>query len=1023
VFLSARRLLCSVFVTMVGVLVLASAPALAAPLEAPELTVESVTASSATLHGVLNPLKASEAGTYEFLYKQGKAGCAGGTAVPVPAGLMSGAEHEEPFEGISGLTQGTEYTVCLRAVNTTVVPNEEATSAARTFTTAIPPETPTVVSPVNAVTATSATLEGVLNPNAVGDPGSYEFLYRRSPVQCEGGEVSSGSALGDEKEAKEAELTGLQPGSSYTFCLRARNEAGEEATSAPVSFTTPPVVPTIESESESATNVSATGATLDAEIDPGGTVTYRVEYGTSTSYEASLPVPEGKATGVSAVAVEEHPQGLLPSTTYHYRFVASNAAAQQGVYGRDQTFTTQTVGGALTLPDGRQWEMVSPPDKHGSGLEAITENGGLIQAAADGGALAYIANGPTEVEPAGSNSPEYQQILAKRGPHGWVSQDIAIARHEATRLATVSYSEYRMFSPDLSTAVVEPIPGTVLAPGTKHMVDLRNDESGAYLSLVPEAFGAESQTEPVFQGATPDLSHIVVRNEALVLYEWVAGRLRPVSVLPGGTEPVEESRLGNADSYDQGNFRHAISNNGERIIWETGIGDNKSKENHLYLRDMGTEETIEIGSEGAIFEDANAEGTRIFFSGQECEVKLNQSGKLECPVVLQDGHVLSVSEDGSYVYFVSGNVLSNIENADKETAQAGEDNLYVAHYDSQSETWEEAKLIAVLSSEDAPDWGSPEREIVFLSEMTSRASPDGQYLAFMSDRSLTGYDNVDANPAAHGARDEEVYLYDAQSGRVVCASCDPTGARPAGVFDTGREPGLLVNRKFVELWSDRWLAGSIPGWTSVREYVASYQSRYLSDSGRLFFDSADALVPQDTNGVEDVYEYEPAGLGSCDGASGTFSERSGGCVGLISSGSSGEESAFLDASESDDDVFFLTVAQLVPQDVDTAFDVYDAHVCSAASPCVAGAVPSPPCATTDSCRAEPTLQPAIFGSPPSATFNGAGNVTPASVVVKAKPKGKPAKCKQGFVRKKDKCVRKPRVKSKRLAVKSARGRK
>ena len=44
--------------------------------------------------------------------------------------------------------------------------------------------------------------------------------------------------------------------------------------------------------------------------------------------------------------------------------------------------------------------------------------------------------------------------------------------------------------------------------------------------------------------------------------------------------------------------------------------------------------------------------------------------------------------------------------------------------------------------------------------------------------------------------------------------------------------------------------------------LVPYQQRYLSDDGRLFFNSFDSLVPQDTNGKADVYEYEPAGVGS-----------------------------------------------------------------------------------------------------------------------------------------------------------------
>ena len=73
-------------------------------------------------------------------------------------------------------------------------------------------------------------------------------------------------------------------------------------------------------------------------------------------------------------------------------------------------------------------------------------------------------------------------------------------------------------------------------------------------------------------------------------------------------------------------------------------------------------------------------------------------------------------------------------------------------------------------------------------------------------------------------------------------------------------------------------------------------SRALFDSGRLFFDSADALVPQDTNGNTDVYEFEPAGVGGCTPASTTFNTATGGCVGLISSGVASGPSEFLDAS-------------------------------------------------------------------------------------------------------------------------------
>jgi hypothetical protein len=227
----------------------------------------------------------------------------------------------------------------------------------------------------------------------------------------------------------------------------------------------------------------------------------------------------------------------------------------------------------------------------------------------------------------------------------------------------------------------------------------------------------------------------------------------------------------------------------------------------------------------------------------------------------------------------------------------------------------------------------------------------------------------------------EVYLYDAAGKRLSCASCEPSGVRPVGVEYSKLEPGsggLAGGPR--DIWPAAGLVGAnVPGWTAITEGSpwSRYQSRYLNDQGRLFFNSIGALVPQDSNGTQDVYEYEPPGLGSCTTSSSTYSASSAGCVALISSGSSAQESAFLDASESGDDVFFLTSARLSALDVDQARDVYDAHLCSSAEPCITFPnVQSPPCTTEASCKASPTSQPSIFGAPASAAFSGDGNLAP-----------------------------------------------
>jgi hypothetical protein len=119
----------------------------------------------------------------------------------------------------------------------------------------------------------------------------------------------------------------------------------------------------------------------------------------------------------------------------------------------------------------------------------------------------------------------------------------------------------------------------------------------------------------------------------------------------------------------------------------------------------------------------------------------------------------------------------------------------------------------------------------------------------------------------------------------------------------------------------------------------------------------------------------------CSRESQGFSDAASGCVNLISSGSSGQETAFLDASESGDDVFFLTAAKLSPLDGDASYDVYDAHVCTSEAPCIAFPEEAlPPCTTEASCKTLPTPQPAIFGAPASATFAGPGNLAPAPPV-------------------------------------------
>jgi hypothetical protein len=501
---------------------------------------------------------------------------------------------------------------------------------------------------------------------------------------------------------------------------------------------------------------------------------------------------------------------------------------------------------------------------------------------------------------------------------------------------------------------------------------------------------------PVFAGASSDFSHVIFEtNDSLVagaagegadnLYEAVGERVRLVGILPdgkaaseganagAGIEPVEETA---------GQLEHTISQNGSRVVFEAnadgGEPDPQQKgKTELYDRLQG-DSTIELsapaaGAEpsrcetsggicaaaSARFWGASANGSVVFFTSKAALTKQSYTGR-EAPeaedlgndlyrydvetgkltdLTIDSGRaedtngagvtgVVGSSEDGTYVYFVAEGHLA-------EGAASGRPNLYVWH--EASEGPGTIGFIATLEageedSGDSLDWSE------HPAESQAYVTPDGRHLAFMSVKPLTGYDNEDgaAGEPGHETFDHEVFEYSAQTGQLVCASCDPSGARPIG--------SAFLGAKLTE-----------------RASTPFHQPRVLSDDGsRLFFSSPDPLVPGLAGGVIKVFEY------------------ANGSPQLISGlGSSGND-VFLDASASGDDVFIATRERLVPTDDDELVDVYDARVDGG----VPGSTASAPACEDGACQGAPSPAP-LFSAPISATFTGEGNLAPA---VSAKPR-------------------------------------
>lgn len=882
-----------------------------------------------------------------------------------------------------------------------VYATDRATDRVLAFEQVVVPDVETGEEPLNLATEGSATLGGTVNPDGIPVAGC-EFEYGPTSAYGSVAPCEPAPGTGNGPVAVHATVSGLTPLTVYHYRLVAGNANGNSA-GIDRSFTAPAPVKVDE---EFALHVTAGSATLGGQMNPGGGhATFRFEYGPTTAYGESIAGEAGN--GATDVEVSSHPQDLRAGTVYHFRLVAEGPLGP--VAGEDRTLVTQSAFSPTALPDGRAWEMVSPPNKEGAALEGYNRQ--LIQAAADGTGITYGASQPTEASPEGSRSPENVQILSTRGPEGWTTSVVATP-HGAEHVGVSPFhaSEYKAFSSDLSLGLVEPKGFTPLSPeATERTVYLRHNAicasgpASCYQPLVTAAnvapgveFGGPvddvTEGDVSVEGATPDLSHVVLRSAVALtsggapgLYEWAAGKLTFVGQMALGSENPTDRR-------------HAISDDGSRII-----GTVNSKE--LVIRDVpaGTTTRLDVAEPGAVgaignpqFLLASADGSRVFFNDADLttDSSLETADLYECRMVTEAGHlrcvltdltpktgeepveaqglILGASEDGSYLYFVANGVLASgaVPGHCGHQELTATCNLYVRHEGVTT-------LVARLSEEDQKSFAAS------LRKLTARVSPNGQWLAFMSERNLTGYDTRDA---ISGEPDEELYLYHATAPpgkQLVCASCNPTNARPAGVLD---DPNTgLVDQE--HLWPDRWVAALVPAWTGTEGDLSLYQSRYLSNSGRLFFDSHDALVPRDTNGTWDVYEYDPGGVGDCETSASAFSAISGGCVRLISSGGNGAESVFLDASETGDDVFFLTEAGLLPQDYDGAPDVYDAHACSESSPCLPAAAVSPPaCVTADACRSAPAPQPGIFGAPSSQTFSGAGNVASVSGGSSATPK-------------------------------------
>jgi hypothetical protein len=640
--------------------------------------------------------------------------------------------------------------------------------------------------------------------------------------------------------------------------------------------------------------------------------------------------------------------------------VASAMAGSSGC--ANEAFRT---GVSASLPDCRVFERVTPEDK--DGYDAPTQ-GGLSeheysQASPDGGSVVYMSIGSFA---GGQGSGLPSAYVASRELAGWGTQNVTPPTPQGTPGSTVEYGYGYDFSEDLSDLVVK-LPSQSLAPagetatfgaynlfldrfeGPYRLITAATPSTAPHHESEAESFN--EQDISAFTGANAGgggvapFTHVLFEvNESLLtspkvedgasenLYESdmaqpASERVHPVGVLPDGTLAAGSvAGAGLSDLYSTfyleapaGAVAHAISEDGSRIFWtDTATGD-------LYVREgSGTSaaRTVLV-AEGGEFSGASKDGSVVFYTKEavqgrdlyEFDVDTEQTTDLAPGGEVQG--VVGAAEDGSYVYFVGDGRLEG-------KGSMGEPNLYVWHEDGSHA----AKVTFVATLDPATDASAWTAE---ASENTAYVTPDGRHLAFMSTNRLTGYDNEDLS--VPGRADSEVFEYRAgerpgEPGSLVCASCDPSGARPSD------SATIAVN--------------STP----------FHHPRVLNDEGtRLFFH---LVRERDESQLAPVYEYE--------GGHAYLLDATGG---------------FLDASASGEDVFLQTREALVTGDHDQLVDVYDAR---------AGGEPPLPVQPVECVQACQGTLPAAptFAAPGSAALSEPGSSTAAApVAVSVKPRAKP----------------------------------
>jgi NHL repeat len=825
------------------------------------------------------------------------------------------------------------------------------------------------VNPVTAKTATTATLSGTVDPT--GGLVSCAFQYSTDPAFPISSTTSvaapgCSSLASSGAQAVSVNVTGLIPNSHYFVRLTASRPLvvpTTTTTSSATVFDTDSVPPAVSNVG--AIEIADTSARLVGTIDPKHSATgYVFQYGTTPALGSSTPSVDIGA-GSTPLIVSQQVQGLTPATTYYFRLVATNDFGT--VSSNNKTLLTRTDP---VSPDARAYEMVSPVDKNGGGALSGGQRGWSVAYDGEGVGFCTTAMFGDPSSPLTHLFDACAHYASQRGADGWQTRAVIppVCQNPFSGGATeIKYSrdvDYLVMSRAEPECPLPPLDPAAQLGRNLYREDLLSTPA-AFDLLTPRS-GRMNALDTrvgsmVYVASSPDFSHVVYQSDlqqtldapaGLSLpYEWDNGTLRLVSISPAGTPFTTTSGLAGGDP------NNGISANGERIFFSNRGPGFVPQE--IYMREGGTvthrvsqtECTVScpagLDTAARDFRYATPDGSRVFFttsrkianddntaSGADLYMYTHSTNPVSdrnLSVVSIDSEpadgtatnfigMLGASDDGETAYFVAdGQLVLGAPTAAGPKVYRWRRNGGDPRLD----------YLATLNSGDGNNWGVTSAQIAGVRRSVT---PSGQYLLILTALALDSVADTDSS--------RDFYRWDARSGWL-CVSC--------------QRPGVAS-------------AGDVEGRDSRGRVSSNYRDITMSDDGqRIFFATADALVPEDTNGLvrcpllgtvlqvptcQDVYEWHD------------------GKISLLTIGTSSSPSYLLGASHDGQDVFFYSEDRLVGWDTDIVGDIYDARI--------GGGFPPPPevgvpCdLNSGACEGAPSVAPPVTGAG-SAAFEGPGN--------------------------------------------------